>query len=467
MIISGGSNFDFAPQALGETTPISSATGYFYPNTGLDLSGKFATYGALYVAQPSIATVVNKVANAVARLTLNVWDTTPATGKVIDTSSEFAKLLARPNSIMSPYAFYRWTAATRETYGEAFWLKVRDSSGKVVQLLPMHPSRTAVKRDEDGNVFYVFTIGVASAGLLTAPAEDVVPFLAYNPDDLMRGLSPLEPLRTTLLNEDAARRATSSWWKRGARPSFMLSTDNKLSEPAINRLRGQVNSQHAGADNMGGTMVLEEGLKPVVTQLSAEEMQYIETRKLNVQEVCMVYDIPPPVVHILDHATFSNITEQMRSMYRDSMAPRLEDYESVIDFFLRPEFGEDRVAKFALDEVLRGDFETRATSVSTLIERGVMKPSEARVLFDLPDAGDTADKLYANAALQELGMPAERISITAAASASDEEDQQVSDMEEAVGAEPAPSTPPPPAGQPAPSAPPVRRGGRPPKKEKA
>ena len=38
----------------------------------------------------------------------------------------------------------------------------------------------------------------------------------------------------------------------------------------------------------------------------------------------MVFDVPPPVVHILDHATFSNITEQMRSMYRDTMTPRLD-----------------------------------------------------------------------------------------------------------------------------------------------
>ena len=463
MIISGGANVDFAPQALGETVPLAS-TGFFYPNTGIELLGKFATYGAMYVAQPSIMTVVNKVSNAVARLTLNVWDTTPATGKVLDTSSGFAQLIAHPCGFMSPYAFYRWTTATRETYGEAFWYKVRDANRTVVSLLPMHPSRTAVKRDKDGNVTYVFTVGVASAGILHAPADDVVPFLAYHPDDLMRGLSPLEGLRTTLLNEDAARRATSSWWKRGARPSFSLSTDGKLSAPAIERLKAQVDGNHAGADNMGGTLVLEEGMKPIVTQLSAEEMQYIETRKLNMQEVCMVYDIPPPVVHILDHATFSNITEQMRSMYRDSMAPRLEDYESVIDTFLRPEFSPSGlVAKFALDDVLRGDFETRGATVALLIEKGVMKPSEARVLFDLSDAGPKADKLYANAALQELGTPAERISITAAAQASENENQDVADAEAAVGDKPAPV----PANPPTPAATPARRGGRPPKKEKA
>lgn len=119
----------------------------------------------------------------------------------------------------------------------------------------------------------------------------------------------------------------------------------------------------------------------------------------------MVFDVPPPVIHILDHATFSNITEQMRSMYRDTMAPRLEAIESVIDFALRSEFFPDggRIVKFSLDEVLRGDFETRAGAVVQLIQSGVMKPAEARPLFDLTDAGEDADKLYANSALVPLG----------------------------------------------------------------
>jgi HK97 family phage portal protein len=297
-------------------------------------------------------------------------------------------------------------------YGEAFWYKVRagrdsfgNPAGDVVSLLPMHPSRTSIERDEDGNVTYVFTIGVASAGILRAPANDVVPFLRYNPDSLMRGMSRLESLRSTLLNEDAARRATASWWQRGARPSVALKHPGELSEGAQRRLLANWESRHAGADLMGGTAILEEGMEAQVIQLTADEMQYVESRKLNLQEACMVYDVPPPVVHILDHATFSNITEQMRSMYRDTMAPRLEDIESVIDFYLRPDFYPEasRKVSFALDEVLRGDFETRATATALLIEKGVLKPAEGRTLFDLPVAGPEADVLYGNAALVPLG----------------------------------------------------------------
>ena len=86
-----------------------------------------------------------------------------------------------------------------------------------------------------------------------------------------------------------------------------------------------------GPANAAGTAVLQEGMTPADIQLNTEGMQYIEGRKMNLQEACMVYDVPPPVIHFLDHATYSNITEQMRSMYRDTMSPRLEDFESVIE----------------------------------------------------------------------------------------------------------------------------------------
>jgi HK97 family phage portal protein len=418
MIVSRGAALDFAPQALAETVPFLS-NGYFYPEQGLTLSNQFAVYAAIYKKQPSVATLVDKIANSAARLTVKVWDTTDTSGRTQDTSSAFSKLMAKPTTEMSPMSFWRWTFSTYEIYGEAFWYKQRDpETGRVVNLLPMHPSRVAVHRKEDGSVEYIFTLGVASAGILIAPAADVVAFLRYNPDNLMRGLSRLEALNSTLLNEDAARRANASWWLRGARPSVILTHPGELSQDAMDRIKAKFDAKQAGADNMGGSAVLQEGMTATVTQLNLEEMQYIESRKMNLQEACMVYDVPPPVVHILDHATFSNITEQMRSMYRDTMSPRLEDVESVIDFSLLPEFGLQsiRETEFDMTEVLRGDFETRADKAVTLRQSGIFTGNQSLELVGLPKSDDPEmDKIYANAALVPLGTPAQRVSITEAA----------------------------------------------------
>ncbi|MEO8889196.1 MAG: phage portal protein [Jatrophihabitantaceae bacterium] len=396
-----------APQALAETTP-ALFNGYFYAGTDLALVGKTMSYGALYRAQPSVHALIDKRANALARLSLNVWDTSPESGKVLDTTSPLARLIANPtNGSMSPFGFWRWMSSTYDVYGEVFALKQRSAAGAVIGLVPMTPTRLVAQRTIEGVVTYTFTIGVGSAGLLHVPADDVVSLLRYNPDNLMRGMSRLEPLRSTLANEDAARRANLSFWARGARPGTAISHPSTLSDAAVTRLGRQFDANYAGADKVGGTVVLDEGMKIEKIQLTLEEMQYLESRKLNMAEVCTVYDVPPPVVHILDHATFSNITEQMRSMYRDTMAPHLEDFESAFNTFLAAEFypdGSHRV-RFALDEVLRGDFETRATAVVSLVSSGVMKPSEARPLFDLVDAGAVADQLFANQAMQPLGTP--------------------------------------------------------------
>jgi HK97 family phage portal protein len=421
VIVSGGKTLGFAPQALGETVP-TLANGYFYASTGLGLLNQFAAYSALYRKQPMIATVVDKVAASAARLTVKVWDTTPETGRVQDKTSPYARLMADPCTEMSPFNFWRWTFSTYEIFGEAFWYKVRrdvDADGKpsgpVLKLLPMHPSRVAVHRDIEGDVEYIFTLGVASTGILYAPARDVVAFLRYNPESLMRGLSRLEPLNATLLNEDAARRANKSFWEKGARPGTVLTHPDTLSQPAMDRIKANFDARHGGADNAGGTAVLEEGMTAAVIQLNAEEMQYIEGRKMNLQEACMVYDVPPPVIHILDHATYSNITEQMRSMYRDTMSPRLEDVESAIDFGLLGDFGMSgiREVEFDMSEVLRGDFEGRTTAVVALRNAGLATGNQGLEIMGFPRSEDPEmDKFYANAALVPLGTPAQRVSIT-------------------------------------------------------
>lgn len=403
MLISNGEPMAIAPQALAETTPYLS-TGYWYGDDGLDLLQQHAAYSTIYRKQLWVASAVDKLANATARLSLRVWDTSSPKGKRLDTGSDYARLLQNPCPYMSPFNFWQWIVSILNIYGESYALKIRDDDGVVRQLVPMHPTRTAVRRDEEGNLIYIFTVGVASAGIIKVSESEVVAWKMFNADNVMRGLSPLMALNQTLLSEDALRRAEESWWKRGARPALALTTDKKLGADAMIRLRNKWDALHAGADKFGGTVVLEEGMSAMPLQLNAEEMAYIETRKINREEVCGRYDIPPPVLQILDNATFSNITEQMRSMYRDTMAPKLEFLESVLDFALRPEFEPDPTlrATFSLDEVTRGDFETRATAVAMLASNAVMTHDEARGYFDLPAMGGSATKLYINGGFAPL-----------------------------------------------------------------
>jgi phage portal protein BeeE len=155
---------------------------------------------------------VDKIANSAARLSVKVWDLTAPGGRNEITDSPLAKLLRDPCSEMSAYNFWRWTFSTYEVYGEAFWRKIRDGRRAGHRPDPDASGADHGEAGRGGNVVYVFSIGVAEAGILELPAEDVVAFLRWNPANVMRGMSRLEPLASTLANEDAARRATGSMW---------------------------------------------------------------------------------------------------------------------------------------------------------------------------------------------------------------------------------------------------------------
>lgn len=385
-------------------TPISLtnySSSWFPSMPPMSSSGWPSAYAGIYRQQLWVYVVVNKLAKATARLPFPVYQRGEK-GRVRVDDHPMATLLRNPNPDMTGYDLWLWTSSTRDTFGDTFWLKYRRptprADGNKFDLYPLHP---AYMSWDEKSKRWNFDNGTLV--LKDIKDTDVVPFKSFNPDSTTRGLSPLEPLRATLENEWSARSATSSFWTRGARPGMALRHPKQLSAVAQERLKAQMDAAAGGSSNTGSTVVLEEGMEITTLQLTAEEAQYIETRKLNREEVCAAYDIPPPVVHILDHATFSNITEQMRSMYRDTMGNILPGYESTIDLHIRQaEFaGEDIYAEFLMDEVLRGDFETRQDA---LAKASHMTIAEKRKIENLPFI-DGTDRIFLNAAEQPLTAP--------------------------------------------------------------
>jgi HK97 family phage portal protein len=399
-LLENGTNYPLAPQAFAETAP-QFWPSYFVPRLGMSLETAFASYGQLYRTQPWVYAAVRKVSRSIARLGAAVWDQSPENGQELDLDGPYAQLISNPCPTMPPSAFWEWTAATIEIYGETYWIKLREGRGnQITGFVPMHPSLLQIFRDTGGEEAYRF---MGRPGQVFSRA-DIVAFREFNPDGVMRGISRLEPLRSTLLNEDSARRSMAATWKNGTRPTGIVTAppERPLGADGRQRLKMAFQSEHQGSGNHGRVIVLEDGVTFEQMDSKAVDMAYLEARELNRSEVAGVFDLPPSSLQIMDDATFSNITENMRSLYRDSMAPRIEFIESVIDWDVGREFNGDKQMKFAVAEVLRGAFEQRADAVAKLIQCGVFKPSEGRQLFDLNVAGPEADQLLVQGAMVPL-----------------------------------------------------------------
>jgi HK97 family phage portal protein len=145
-----------------------------------------------------------------------------------------------------------------------------------------------------------------------------------------RGTSPLEPLRQTLQLEDAGRRYATSSFANGIRPSGALVSPKPVIDEQREELKAEIEAIHGNPDNAFRMMLLDGGLDWKTFAHTAQEAQTIEHRKLNAIEACAVYDMPPPMVQILDKATYSNIDEQHQMLYMDSIGPYLGNIEETV-----------------------------------------------------------------------------------------------------------------------------------------
>jgi HK97 family phage portal protein len=399
-------------QAFAETAPQLNEA-YFAPRTGIQLAHQVATYGLMYRVQPHLFTPIDKVANLIAKLGVGVYDTSPDSGDTLDRNGPYAKLMRNPCWQLPRFKFYHWLSTTYEIYGEAYLIKNRvptsdGSRGKITGFTPMHPANTYIHRCS-GNCDHPNVVaGQLVYNFMGAPdmwfaEDDIVPFRRYNPDNTMRGLSRMEPLRQTLMNEDSLRRAQRALSDNMLRPSYVVSTQKTLGEAGYQRLEKAIQST-TGVDSAGNVLILEDEITATRMQLDAEEMQYIESRKLNRDECFEVYDMNPAALQINDNTTATSYGPMTKDVYKSSIDHRLVDFQSTFDFYVGCEFNGTKDFRFEVNNQLRADLEVLAPAVVQLVQTFVLKPSEARVWLGMSDAGSDADQLIGNSAMTTLKL---------------------------------------------------------------
>jgi HK97 family phage portal protein len=393
-----------ASTAVKSPTTIWQGTPASWPEW---LTFQQGSYAAIYERDLWTNVLVDKKAHAAARLPLHTYAKRANENRVDARATPYGQLLSNPSSTMDPYMFWLWVFSTLFVYGEAFVVKRRDGGGRPVELVPLHPTKMFDEVDRDtGKV--VWGIGSSLNSTKTPIARrDFVHFRGYSPSTARRGLSKLEPYRATLENEYGARSANAAMWRNGGRPSVVLEHPGVLSDEGHTRLSRTWEETHGGVNNWSKAAILEDGTKASILPLNIDDLAYIDGRRLNREEACALHDVPPPVVHILDRATFSNITAQMRSMYRDTMAPPLSLVESTLAYELqdgsfgqgKPDFGAELYAEFLMEQVLRGDFEQRMAAYAQADFMTIAEKRERENLEFIPGT----DRVFLNSASLPLG----------------------------------------------------------------
>jgi len=352
-------------------------------------------YAALYRMQPNVRTCVDFLARNIAQLGLHTFRRVSDTDRERLTDHGLPKLLSKPLPAEFKMTRYRLMEALISDLGiyfNAYWLKIRrDAAFGLLRIPPEYVT------PRGGLVPTGYEVSIGGRMRPFQP-EEVVHIRGYNPENPISGLSPLETLRRVLAEEHSAGKYREGFWQNAARMNGIVERPAEApewGETARERFRAEFSELYAGDVNSGATAVLEEGMTWKPNTFNPRESEYLGGRKLTREECARAYHIPLPLVGILDHATFSNIQEQHKHLYQDSLGPWLTMIEQDIELQLLPEFEdiEGVYVEFNIQEKLKGSFEEQTKALQSATGRPWMTANEARARMNLPSLDGDAEQL--------------------------------------------------------------------------
>mgnify|MGYP004644669687 FL=1 len=345
----------------------------------------------------AVYSCVRILAEAVAGLPLHLYRYKEDGGKERAIDNNLYHLLHdEPNKEMSSFIFRETLMTHLLLWGNAYAQIIRNGKGEVVALYPLMPNKMQVDRDENGELYYIYTRSSDEAKTMEGVTvyltpRDVLHIPGLGFDGLV-GYSPIAMAKNAIGLAIATEEYGAKFFANGAAPSGVLEHPGTIKDPS--RLRENWNSTFGGSANSGKVAVLEEGMKYTPISISPEQAQFLETRKFQIDEIARIFRVPPHMVGDLEKSSFSNIEQQSLEFVKYTLDPWVIRWEQSLSRALLNEDEKRKYFfKFNLEGLLRGDYESRMSGYATARQNGWMSANDIRELENMDkisaeDGGD-------------------------------------------------------------------------------
>jgi len=344
-------------------------------SSGMDVSPDAAlTVSAVFAA-------VRLLSDVVAQLPLQVYRKLADSGgkERAEDHPLYDLLHSTPNEYMDSFTWRSIMMRSILLRGAAYNFIVPGPRGFVDQIIPISADRV-VKTTQLESGRLVFSIKESgSSGRTRVYTQDEVWRLCGITEDGITCRSVLSYARDSV----GLARATESYGARlfsqGAMHGGALSVPGVLNDEAADRMARSFQKATSGSGNWHRPVVLEQGAKFEPTTMTAEDSQFMVSRKFSVTDIARWFGVPPHMIGDLERSTNNNIEQQSLEFVTYDLTPWLARWEQSIKSNLILE--RDRqsyFAEFNVDALLRGDSESRANFFSKMFAVGAYSTNDIR-----------------------------------------------------------------------------------------
>lgn len=227
------------------------------------------------------------------------------------------------------------------------------------------------------------------------PASRMFHVPAFSANGIV-GYSPMRMAAESVGLGMAATEFASRFYGQGMNVGGLLEHPGALSDKAWERLQASIDTDWAGLENSWRPIILEENMKFSRVPMPLREAQFIEQQKLNRDEICGLYRVPPHMIANLEKATFSNIEHLSIEFVMFTMLPWVKRWEQVANMrlFTREERVQGYYARFNLNALLRGDAKSQAEALQLMRQNGAINADEWRAMVDMNPIGGVVGEVH-------------------------------------------------------------------------
>jgi phage portal protein, HK97 family len=296
--------------------------------------------------------------------------------------------VSRPDIDTTKEGFWGAVIVSLLLDGNAFIRVFSNDRGEVVNLVVLNPHKVEMQRNGLGRVMFQIE---GESRLLTADEVIFIPDIV-RPGHL-RGVSRVEALKEDFGLAIALRNYAAKFFGSGTQPAGIIEVPGNLTGDQAKNLQEGFESMHRGWRKSHRPAVLSGGAKWVANQLENDKAQFIDSRRMAVEDVARAFNIPSNLLNLPGTNTYSSVEQNNQAFVTLTIRPLVQKLETAFTPLLsRMPGGETAFLRFNLDGLLRADMNSRMTAYSTGLQSGFLTINDVRRLEDLtPIADPSAD----------------------------------------------------------------------------
>lgn len=355
---------------------VSSEYGIQQPEPFQDLIDTFGLHAWVYAC-------ANLIANSFSMIEfLPYIEKTKGKWEVND-NHPFRKILNHPNPHMSGVELRRLLSLSSKLTGNAFLICEPDKTKLPLELWPLQPHKITVKTDPKKFISgYVYNV---NGHVQTFSAERIIHIREATPTDMQYGQGSLTAAKNSVTSDLLADAWNRNFFSNSTRPDALLQSDTPISIEDQKRALFAWKKAYEGPKNRGKIAVIS-GLKYIEVNRLHKDMDFVNLRKMLREEILATFGVPQSMVGILDNANYSNMREQTKVFWTQTMIPEIRKFESIMTLRAKQITGDDKTiiqADLSTVEALREDENAKATTAQIYVNMGIPLKQVVEAL-DLP-----------------------------------------------------------------------------------